>query len=106
MGNASLELDKTMGPRPANSIRDRSLIDGFTKVRMYGCNLILRQPSLRNALQGGSDHVRYPVQFVAGMLAQASGVRANTHWGAEIVRYIKAGPDIRFSFASGSRYTS
>src|SRR5436853_5677087 len=58
MGNASLELDKTMGPRPANSIRDRSLIDGFTKVRMYGCNLILRQPSLRNALQGGSDHVR------------------------------------------------
>ena len=59
MGNASLELDKTMGPRPANSIRDRSLIDGFTKVRMYGCNLILRQPSLRNALQGGSDHVRH-----------------------------------------------
>src|SRR5437660_11272430 len=60
MGNASLELDKTMGPRPANSIRDRSLIDGLTKVRMYGCNLILRQPSLRNALQGGSDHVSYP----------------------------------------------
>src|SRR5437016_1632148 len=59
MGNASLELDKTMGPRPANSIRDRSLIAGFTKVRMYGCNLILRQPSLRNALQGGSDHVRW-----------------------------------------------
>src|SRR5207237_3101618 len=67
MGNASLELDKTMGPRPANSIRDRSLIDGFTKVRMYGCNLILRQPSLRNALQGGSDHVSYPCQWRAGV---------------------------------------
>jgi|SRR5207302_9565033 len=67
MGNASLELDKTMGPRPANSIRDRSLIDGFTKVRMYGCNLILRQPSLRNALQGGSDHVSYPYQWRAGV---------------------------------------
>jgi len=67
MGNASLELDKTMGPRPANSIRDRSLIDGFTKVRMYGCNLILRQPSLRNALQGGSDHVCYPCQWRAGV---------------------------------------
>src|SRR5438270_73999 len=64
MGNASLELDKTMGPRPANSIRDRSLIDGFTKVRMYGCNLILRQPSLRNALQGGSDHVRHPTRLM------------------------------------------
>src|SRR5438552_3626401 len=96
MGNASLELDKTMGPRPANSIRDRSLIDGFTKVRMYGCNLILRQPSLRNALQGGSDHVRYPFARIpqSGALAilwigQPFTTTAAGGGIAEIVRSIR-----------------
>jgi hypothetical protein len=43
---------------------------------------------------------------IADKLVQASRVRANTHWGAGIVRYINAGPDARFSFVGGLRYTS
>ena len=70
MGNERLELDKTMGPRPPNFIGDRRSLDGFTKARMYGCNLILRQPSLRNALQGGATMY---VTYVTGIDTDSDG---------------------------------